>query len=844
MMNIGLAISGNLTGFSRFYANDAAKNLLNTTKFNFDVHNMVSFLNNGEKLYAIFFSKDIIAVSLITNILDSFRRPGNLVVTTLLPRGYKIVDKFSATKEDALYHLLNEVNEKFYERNFLNGMINQNPAVLMQDYYTEILSKFGLEPDSSQRKINSLIDITAPNKRSGYISTPERNIPSYLSSIFRKSYEGYHYVFLASNAPQNIDEPAEEILTYKVRIENGNRHIPGEVRLTDKIPNVNPEQGEKDIPNKDFTYGQIIAGEAGNYIVGSIEKDETIILSYRFPKEDKTVYFRFYDGADEVPIALIRPFIVDSNGVSFNIPSDNYTFYGKEIYGHKTIKSGNPEYSIVGPSVNLDLQRVQNGATININVERGWLWQFTPMLNNRPATIKPVNITLINRYNGDRKTFTNVTSAISEKLSGNQSEWEMIIESDYYKEVKVPVNTPYRLDPKPVSQHTTSPSVNNVKGGSSVNPLNRTTLTGQNDQGLKISKGEQHTAKDSEQIRREKNKRYMTYGAAVIVACLLVLGGIWGYKALFEVKKTGRAQKNDIEQIVEDSKNETKYLTLSFVGIDGDQLSQSTIDKLTLTFDPEQNVELNPDGTGYCVKYNPDNDPTDNVKINVSYVGCNLLSEDYKSTFEIKDLPDVVTVELSVKESDINLYDKIMAGVSSAKEYEAYQKKVKYITDHLNGPYGTVLSALLLPQNRFYTETPQDNQSNDDVRKDDANITQDNKTPLFDLGWTSSTVKEMKQQPEYQDYQAQLTSIEKCLNGLKAGKIIIPDKLPNNFKEVMNQLKGLEDRINKISDESKKAAAMKTFIEVIKDKSESVYKERDNLVAGCKLDNRIMAAEN
>lgn len=236
MMNIGLAISGNLTGFSRFYANDEAKKLLNTAKFNFDVHNLVSFLNNGEKLYAIFFSKDVVAVSLITNILDSFRRPGNLVVTILIPRGFKIVDGLSLTRANALYHLLNEINDKFYERNFLNGMVNQNPAVLMQDYYTEILSKFKLEPDNSQRNINGLIDITAPNKRTGYVSAFENSIPSYLSSLFRKSYEGYHHIFLASNAPQNIDEPAEEIVTYRVKIENKDKIVPGEIKITDKIP--------------------------------------------------------------------------------------------------------------------------------------------------------------------------------------------------------------------------------------------------------------------------------------------------------------------------------------------------------------------------------------------------------------------------------------------------------------------------------------------------------------------------------------------------------------------------------------------------------------------------------
>ncbi len=697
-MEISLIISGNLTGFSRFFASPNANDVYNEAKFDFDYRNFLTFLNAGEKAYAISFSPKIIAVSLITRILDSFRRPGILVVTALIPRYQLVRGQLNQNDKTAIFKLLNEVNDKFYEKNFLNGMVNQNPAVLMQDYYSDILSRYTFVNDRMQKPVNSRIDVTSPNKQIGYVAAPEGSMPQYLSSVMRKSYEGYHHVFLSPHAPQNIDEPAEEILTYKVRIENGNRPVPGEVRLTDRIPNINPEQGEKDIPNKNFTYGQVLSGEAGTDIIGSIENGDTIVLSYRFLKDEKTVYFRFYEGANEVPMALIRPVIFDSNGTSFNIPSDSYTFYGKEIYGRKTIKSGNPDYSIVGAGANLDLQRVQNGATININVERGWLWHFAPMWNNRPATIKPVNITLINRYNGDRRTFTNVTSAISEKLSGNQSEWEMVIESDYYKDVQVPINTPYRLDPKPVQQRTTTPTGNNGNGGRTVNPHNRTTSTGQNDQGLRISKGEQQTAKDTEQIRREKNKRYMTYGVVAVVACLLAFGGFWCYKALFGDEKIDKSDKDDIHLFVDDNpQDEKKNFALSFVGIDGDPLSQSSIDKLTLTFDPEQIVESNSEGDGYCVKYNPDNNPTDKVKINVSYVGCDLLAKDYKNIFEVKDLPDVVIINLSVKESDINLYDKIVAGIKS-KDYDAVEQKVRNITDNLNGSYGTVLSKILLPQ--------------------------------------------------------------------------------------------------------------------------------------------------
>jgi len=831
-MEISLIISGNLTGFSRFYASPNANDVYNEAKFDFDYRNFLTFLNAGEKAYAISFSPKIIAVSLITRILDSFRRPGILVVTALIPRYQLVRGQLNQNDKTAIFKLLNEVNDKFYEKNFLNGMVNQNPAVLMQDYYSDILSRYTFVNDRMQKPVNSRIDVTSPNKRIGYVAASEGSMPQYLSSVMRKSYEGYHHVFLSPHAPQNIDEPSEEILTYKVRIENGNRPVPGEVRLTDRIPNINPEQGEKDIPNKNFTYGQVLLGEAGTDIIGIIENGETIVLNYRFPQDEKTVYFRLYEGANEVPMALIRPVIVDSNGTSFNIPSDSYTFYGKEIYGRKTIKSGNPDFSIVGAGANLDLQRVQNGATININVERGWLWQFAPMWNNRPATIKPVNITLINRYNGDRRTFTNVTSAISEKLSGNQSEWEMVIESDFYKAVRVPVNTPYRLDPKPVQQRTTAPTGNNGNGGRNVSPHNRTTSTGQNDQGLRISKGDQHTAKDSEQIRREKNKRYMTYGIAVVVACLLVFGGIWGYKALFGDKKTDNADKDDVELIVDDSHYQKKNFSLSFVGIDGDPISKSTIDKLTLTFDPEQIVELNSDGNGYCVKYNPDNNPTDKVKINVSYVKCDLLAKDYKNIFEVKDLPDIVIVNLSVKESDINLYDKIVDGVKS-KDYDDIERKVRDITDNLNGSYGTILSQKLLPQKPQTSEPNREQKEETVVKEPTSNNTI---RDAFDkLTLDSKTLEGISTQNEQE--RTRKEALLKVLIDLKSAREnpeIIPNISDQNLhpdqKKVIQGLKQVYNRILSNKDENRKRILLGKLKSALKS-CNSLHQIKGNIIS-------------
>ena len=163
-MNISLLISGNLTGFGRFYTSPAAKELLGADKIDLDNHNHISFLGDNEKAYSITFAQRFIAISLYTRILDSFRRPGELVVTLLIPRNQIIVPN-SGSPIGAVYSLLNKVCDKFFEKNFQDGMINQNPVVLGQDYYSEILGNYRLK-SMNMREVN-----TNPSsvKKVGYV---------------------------------------------------------------------------------------------------------------------------------------------------------------------------------------------------------------------------------------------------------------------------------------------------------------------------------------------------------------------------------------------------------------------------------------------------------------------------------------------------------------------------------------------------------------------------------------------------------------------------------------------------------------------------------------------------
>lgn len=654
-MDISIIISGNLTGFSRFYASPNANDIYNEAKFDFDYRNFLTFINAGEKAYAISFSPKVIAVSLVTRILDSFRRPGILVVTALVPRYQLVSGTLNAQDKSAIYRLLNEINDKFYEKNFLNGMVNQNPAVLMQDYYSDILRNYALVSDRMQKAINTTIEVNSPNKRIGYVSANEKDMPKYLSSLLRKSYNGYHHIFFADKAPQNIDEPAEEIVTYRVRIENGNRNVSGEVRLADKIPTVTPEQGERPLSNTNFTYGQVLNGEAGSDIIATIEND-TIVLTFRFPKEEKTIHFKFYEGTNEIPAHVVRPSLVDSNGSSYPLSTDSWTFIGKEIYGGKTLKSGNNEFTVENSF--LDISRMQNDDTLRIYVRRGWNWNFDPVVNGRRMPIKPVTITLRNRYTGAQEVLHNVTRATSRVLSGTSQEWDIQIDSDYYKSITGPANTPFRLEPKLSS--STNAGNNDITQPHKVQRGGNSARThGNTGQSIKLTKGENDSAKEQARIEAEKKKCLIQYGIYAIVAIICCAGGWWGYSVWSKDKdKDGDitpdskwVTKNVIFSLEDGSANQSKIeaenlalldviVTSNSVKIEDGKNAYSK----SITFDPKNST----DSIFLVVSFNKAKEETPIIFASKKYA-VNKLREGSKS------------VVLSVKNSELDSYRSLVA---------------------------------------------------------------------------------------------------------------------------------------------------------------------------------------
>lgn len=556
MNNIGLIISGNLTGFSRFYASPNANDIYNEAKFDFDYRNFLTFLNNDDKAYAISFAPSVISVSLVTRILDSFRRPGVLVVSILLPRNKKVESAMNAQNNKALYQLLNAVHDTFREKNFVNGMVNQNAAVLMQDYYTDILSNFVLVPDGLQRPINARIDVSSPNKRLGYVKSTENNVPLYLSSLCRKSYESYHHVFIAENAPQNIDEEPVEVVFYSVKVLNTGLVLQN-VKLSDEIYNLHPEEGEIDI-DKNFTYQQVVNGEAGRNIAASFA-GETIEITYRFGKETREIRFIFRDGSGSIiPFASVSPRVVFSNGEVVNINNEVWLFEGKEIYERKTIESGNSNFTIKRDSTNLDIRRLKNGSECLIHVEQS----FPININFSAPYNKPKRIEF-RRKNGESKVF-NVESYLNEVLPGRLEEYTYVIESKYYERAigqLPPLGVPVTIDlhSKVERPNGTTTRTSSTNHGADITPQKTGTFVrGVNNGGtLKLDSGEGTVQKKP--VKKIKNEFLLI--AVVLCALLLGGGGYYAYTHFFGKDTTETNKDGDYvcnQQIRFDFIDETK----------------------------------------------------------------------------------------------------------------------------------------------------------------------------------------------------------------------------------------------------------------------------------------------
>lgn len=436
-MNLYLIISGNLTGFSHFYASEGAKDFYSQSKIDFDFRNHLTFLSEGQKAYAVSFTDKMIAVSLVTRVLDSFRRKGILDITLLLPRKYKVSDKGGLQGGAALYQLLNEVNDMFYQRNFLNGMMNQNGAVLMQDYYSPILERYQLVPDPKQRDVNARINVALAKNNIGYIAAAESDIPLYLETLCRESYEGYHHVFLASDAPQNINEfPVEEVfypVRYTSNMEAGVEYsLPKKVRMSDKIDLLPNLRGYMAF-NQDYTYEQIFQG-ACKQITAQL-RNEVIYLTYQFEEEHRKVTFEFQFGTSKIDMREIFPVKLWIGNQENYLQNNSLVFSGKEIYQPIRLVCENEKYEFVPGTAEFDLSRYPD-ERFYVQVQSKTVRK--PEQTELKLTLPQdgvFTIRIINKPTGRVESFNQVKGSWQKMVSGALSDWRYELSSDQYKTV-------------------------------------------------------------------------------------------------------------------------------------------------------------------------------------------------------------------------------------------------------------------------------------------------------------------------------------------------------------------------------------------------------------------------
>ena len=568
MANIDLIISGNLTGFSRFYTSATANEIYEEAKFDFDYRNYLKFLIAEDKAYAISFSARVISVSLVVRSLDSFRRPGVIVFSVLMHRKQKVISKLVPQSQTSMYDLLNEIYNKFMERNFVNGMLNQNAAVLKQDYYSDILNNYELVSNPTQRNINSTLDFLTPNKLIGYVVPEDGNIASYLETPCRHKYSRYHHVFLSDKAPANIEESAIETVLYNIFVTNNGQRLSGQ-KLSNKIPHISPNDFEDDI-EQDFTFQQVLDGQARRISMTPIGEDYNI--TYRFVSKSKKITFVLKDGDEEVPYNLVELVYKTNSGDTLPIRTNPFIFEGDELGQDLKLEITNGNYCIKPGYDILSLRRLSDESSIPVLLEKTKRLKLPVQKDKIPQTIR-----LTSNIHSS-KIYNNVTDTFCIDLPGKEEDWNITIEIENFLPVKCSLHDyingkPIQLVPK--NTH----SINQIKEGKNIaypviNTYSAKQVT------ANVSKG-----------KKNNLKKYLPLGiaASVVVVAAVVLYAIFG-DGWFN-GNSGKKTADDISGAKEDSTFISAKLTL--LDADGDIIEKRNISNgLYSKFLESLNVQL------------------------------------------------------------------------------------------------------------------------------------------------------------------------------------------------------------------------------------------------------------
>ena len=701
-MNISLLISGNLTGFGRFYTSPAAKELLGNERIDLDNHNHLTFLEKDEKAYSITFAKRYIAISQYTQILDSFRRPGKLVVSVLVPRSYMIVPN-SGLPKGAVYSLLTKISDKFYEKNFQDGMINQNPAVLGQDYYSEILNGYSLAP-SDNRRIN---EDPSPVKKIGYVRASELDMPSYLDTPYRKSYGegGYNLVFFAPSAPvgtpNSIDEEPTEVVLYRVRILNTGAILPNPVKLSAPLYKLQAKAGEKAFPIEG-TYKDAVDHLLEPRITARIQSGEIVEVLYNFEKDEKTIKFVFVDMATGTPVSLdsVLPSISFADGSRQPISSETFTFRGSEIYDDKKLVADKPEISISPRSERLDLSRLSDNQELKVYVQQ--VFNLSVELNYTKLTI-----TFVNKNTGEKKPFSNQKMI---HLPGNITDWNVYVDTDNYvapiQAIAVQNGKLYIQGLQQRDKNVSKKAVAKMKPMSTDVAVQTKTPVLPH---VNLSDGQ-----DANNSPKRKIVNWHKYLLLIPIICILAAGGYWLYKSISGQEsnedgyfrgKNGEPSElgcyfvyfdstDDINK--RDTLSNKNYFNFRFNIVDGnDEVLNLHLEEKWLYGNPDHKELLL-----HKLTLNDETKDNESLFIRVSYVveenNALQLVEQEISKSSLQNF-DTISVNLGILLSQLGWY-KVIA---DQKEFESQQRKDKWIDNiRLLNPSKFQESLMALAENK------------------------------------------------------------------------------------------------------------------------------------------------
>ena len=430
--NIIIDISGNLTGFTRFFVTSGGETVADS--FDFDYRNqMIPIPQMGEagnKAYALAFSRDYIATSLVLPSHDSFRRWGIITVSVIIPRGYRVVDSEGKHKQDSTITLLKELYDRFAEKCIRNRNLTDSLSILNQDYYADIIGKYSLIKATGDHGINRDLDPKAMTRSVGYVKSAANDISKYLEKPQRAAYTGNSVIVISENDINSelgltvINEPPVEEIVYIVYVTNIQKTF--KRKLSEKIPHVQPESYQIPLISQDFTLEQVLNGEAPG-IIARQNGTDSLSLTYRFKSVETPIALVFKDGPEILDPDVMNVVLENNAGNSRTPgPSGKVTFVGQEITQEWKVVINNPSYNISGKKSFIP-SRI-TGGEISFNTQKGFPLFEEELYGDLPEDAS-ITISRIGKNDTRRLAYGESIRF----LPGDREEWTKKVECEGYE---------------------------------------------------------------------------------------------------------------------------------------------------------------------------------------------------------------------------------------------------------------------------------------------------------------------------------------------------------------------------------------------------------------------------